>query len=95
LAEATGFGSATDAKRRVVQAVARVAEELGNTPAVCRKGYIHPAVIETYLRGGLPPRLGVRLVRRACEAGLALRPEERAVLRLLGGGARVRPARAA
>jgi len=29
----------------------QVAEELGNTPAVCRKCYIHPAVVEMFLDG--------------------------------------------
>ena len=32
-----------------------MADELGNTPAVCKKGYIHPAVIAAYLAGGLKP----------------------------------------
>lgn len=31
--------------------VKRVAEQLGNTPAVCRKCYIHPAIFESYLAG--------------------------------------------
>ena len=36
----------------MVGAVREVAAELGNTPAVCRKSYIHPAVIDAYLAGG-------------------------------------------
>jgi len=43
------------AKKQLVHAIARVADELGNTPAVCKKGYIHPAVIAAYLAGGLKP----------------------------------------
>jgi DNA topoisomerase I len=43
------------AKKELVRAIARVAEELGNTPAVCKKCYIHPAVIAAYLAGGLKP----------------------------------------
>ena len=43
------------AKEQLVRAIARVADELGNTPAVCKKGYIHPAVIAAYLAGGLKP----------------------------------------
>jgi DNA topoisomerase I len=43
------------AKKQLVKAIARVADELGNTPAVCKKGYIHPAVITAYLAGGLKP----------------------------------------
>jgi DNA topoisomerase-1 len=43
----------TDATHQVVEAVKEVAEELGNTPAICREYYIHPAVIECYLAGSL------------------------------------------
>ena len=35
----------------------RVAEQLGNTPAVCRKSYIHPRVLSSYLDGSLRPVL--------------------------------------
>ncbi len=38
-------------KRSVVRAIEEVAARLGNTVAVCRKSYIHPAVIEAYLAG--------------------------------------------
>lgn len=41
----------TEAKRNVVAAVKEVAAELGNTPAVCRASYIHPAMIDAYLDG--------------------------------------------
>ncbi|HVL82652.1 MAG TPA: DNA topoisomerase IB [Actinomycetota bacterium] len=43
----------TEAKRRVVRAVEAVAGDLGNTPAVARKCYVHPGVIESYLAGTL------------------------------------------
>lgn len=46
-----------EAKRRVKEAVERVAERLRNTPAVCRACYIHPAVIERYLDGTLAAAL--------------------------------------
>jgi DNA topoisomerase-1 len=39
----------TDAKRNLNEAVKEVAEELGNTPAVCRKAYIHPKLIKMYI----------------------------------------------
>ncbi len=42
-----------EASRAVVEAIKRVAGELGNRPAVCRKFYIHPAVIESFLEGSL------------------------------------------
>jgi DNA topoisomerase-1 len=40
-------------KRAITMAVADVAEHLGNTPAICRKSYVHPAVIDAFLEGGL------------------------------------------
>jgi len=40
-------------KKAQVEAIKQVARRLGNTPAVCRKCYIHPAVLERYLDGGL------------------------------------------
>jgi DNA topoisomerase-1 len=42
-------------KRVIKQAVAAVAEALGNTPTVCRKYYIHSGLMDTYLEGELPP----------------------------------------
>ena len=75
--------------REVVQAITEVARQLGNTPAVCRKSYIHPHVISSYLEGrslSMPAHAGpVRLGR----VGLA--PEEKAVLRLLRGCRRQEP----
>lgn len=40
-------------KKAQVEAIRQVAKRLGNTPAVCRKCYIHPAVLEGYLDGSL------------------------------------------
>jgi DNA topoisomerase-1 len=44
-------------RKGVVTVVKRVAEQLGNTPAVCRKSYIHPRVLASYLDGSLKPTL--------------------------------------
>jgi DNA topoisomerase-1 len=41
----------TQTKENVVTAIKQVALRLGNTPAVCRKCYIHPSVVERYLQG--------------------------------------------
>ena len=41
------------ASKNVVECIKTVAAHLGNTPAVCRRSYVHPAVVEAYLRGGL------------------------------------------
>jgi DNA topoisomerase I len=54
-AEPTSEPATRGAKKELVSAIAQVADELGNTPAVCRKCYIHPAVIAAYLAGALKP----------------------------------------
>ncbi len=41
-----------EAKTAVTEAIKRVAEKLGNTPAVCKKSYIHPGVIDEFLENG-------------------------------------------
>jgi DNA topoisomerase I len=48
------------AKRNITTAVQRVAARLGNTPAVCRRCYIHPAVLEAYIEGDLARTLRAR-----------------------------------
>jgi DNA topoisomerase-1 len=45
------FRTKTQAKKNLVAAIERVAERLGNTPAVCRKCYIHPVILDSYLAG--------------------------------------------
>jgi DNA topoisomerase-1 len=64
----------SDAKRHVVEMVKNVARQLGNTPAVCRKCYIHPAVLDGFLIGALAelPRTRTRKGLRAEEVGLAI-----------------------
>jgi DNA topoisomerase I len=47
--ESEKSASETQAKKNVVEAIKVVAQRLGNTPAVCRKCYVHPAVVECYL----------------------------------------------
>ena len=58
------------AKRSIVAAIQDVAAELGNTPAVCRASYVHPAVLAAFEAGEL--RLPPRKVRglSADEAGV-------------------------
>ena len=69
--------SQNELKKNVVEAVGTVAGHLGNTVAVCRKCYIHPAIIDAYMAGTLAADL--KLARR--KAGLTL--QESAVLRFL------------
>lgn len=65
-------------KQRLKQAICGVAAALGNTPAVCRKAYIHPEVIEAFTQQDL----GLRIAKGADKKG-ALRAEEKAVYNLL------------
>jgi DNA topoisomerase IB len=44
----------THGARNVTRAIEQVASKLGNTVAVCRRSYVHPAVIEGYLDGSAP-----------------------------------------
>lgn len=53
LREAGTFESEAEAKHNVVGAIERVARRLRNTRAVCRRSYVHPAVIDSYLDGSL------------------------------------------
>jgi DNA topoisomerase-1 len=68
------------AKKNVTATVKRVAEELGNTPAVCRKYYVHPLVLEAYQDGSLTEALeNLHLPKKSN----GLRPEERLVIEVL------------
>jgi DNA topoisomerase I len=71
---------AAEAKQRILTALAQVAARLGNTPAVCRKAYVHPAVIETYTRRR---RLPIRRTTPAPRRAVALSAEERFALRFV------------
>ena len=82
LAELGPANSEREAKRNVVMAVRMVAAELGNTPAVCRKSYVHPIVIARYLDAGDTIARG--LARVTPQNGVARHhPEERALLHFL------------
>lgn len=83
LQEIGPFDTATEAKRNVVQAIQAVAARLGNTPSVCRKCYVHPAVLETYLSGSMSARIKRELEEELDRQVHALRDEETALLDLL------------
>jgi len=75
--------SETQAKKNIVAAIAAVAAQLGNTPAVCRKCYVHPSVLEAYLERELPDSLKQRNGHRQTTQSTSLRPEEKAVMKFL------------
>lgn len=76
------FDSETQAKRNIVQAIDAVARRLGNTKAVCRKCYVHPAIVDAYLEGTTIDDLLDR-ARRQMRKFNRLSREEVAVLLLL------------
>ena len=77
------FESETQAKKNVVQAVKSVAERLGNTPAVCRKCYVHPAVIESYMGGEIVKDFKEQVRKELPQSEPILRHEELELLDLL------------
>lgn len=91
------FTTATQAKKNVVQAITAVAAQLGNTPSVCRKCYVHPAVLEAYLNGHIAPedkaqveeiKQEIKEVKQKLDEEIAgheaaLRQEEQALVSLL------------
>jgi DNA topoisomerase-1 len=81
---ALGKGSSTrEQQRNVAAAIQATAEGLGNTPAVARSAYVHPAVVDAYLDGRIRSAL-VEAAEETDEPPGATDPdEERAVVALL------------
>ncbi|HSX23093.1 MAG TPA: hypothetical protein VLE97_09990 [Gaiellaceae bacterium] len=73
----------TPTKRSVTAVMRRVAEQLGNTPAVSRASYVSPAVIEQYLDGRTLEDFRPRHLRVVGARQVELDPEEQALLSLL------------
>ena len=69
LQEFPDYRSPAHAKRNVGQAVEAVAGVLGNTPAICRKSYIHPAIVDAYVNGSLPRTRRTSKLRPVSSAG--------------------------
>jgi DNA topoisomerase-1 len=83
LREFERFDSHAQAKKNLVRAIESVSAKLGNTPAICRKCYIHPAIMESYLEGSMLDALQRRAEKGLMEDMHDLNPEEAAVLALL------------
>ena len=81
LKEFESFDSEAAAKKNIVAAIERVAERLGNTPSVCRKCYVHPAILEAYIDGSMLDALRIKAEKELSGGHLAaLKPEEAAVV---------------
>jgi DNA topoisomerase-1 len=77
-----------DAKKKIVRVVKSVAEQLGNTPSVCRSSYIHPAVIKSYENGITLDEFRPRRSRRVTLSESEYEPEEKALIKLLRSNGR-------
>jgi DNA topoisomerase-1 len=80
LAELERFSSNAQAKRNVVKAIESVAKRLGNTRAVCRKCYIHPAILDAYMDGATIRAITARAKQTDAAA---LNTYERAVVNMI------------
>ena len=84
------FETQAEAKRNVAQAIEVVAGALGNTKAVCRKCYIHPEILESYLEGELGDFIqrqgGGKTVEKAVAALLKARARRSAATARRSGG---------
>lgn len=86
LAEIGPAETEAEVKKNIVEVVKEVAEELGNTVAVCRASYIHPAILKAYSKGitlsdARPTsQRGVRKIAR-------LEPEEKALIKFFNAEA--------
>jgi len=74
--------SENERKKNVVTAIRLVASELGNTPTICRKSYVHPVVVMKYLRSGLTISLPPH-ARAIHSNGTGYAPEESALIDFL------------
>lgn len=83
LAEAGGCEDKRQTRRNIVAAVKSVAGRLGNTPAVCRECYIHPAVVQAYTAGKTIEEFCPRDARRIQRQQPEYTVEELALLKLL------------
>jgi DNA topoisomerase-1 len=83
LAELGPAQTATEAKRNVATMMRLVASELGNTPTICRKSYVHPLVVARYIDEGETIRLSARYRPGGGGDGYAHSPEERALIHFL------------
>jgi DNA topoisomerase I len=83
LREFENFDSEARRKKAIVDAVKKVASHLGNTPAICRRSYIHPAVLDGYMDGTLLEGLANETQHYLEENIHGMKPEEAAVTAFL------------
>lgn len=79
--------SDADAKRKIAEAIKEASSGLGNTPAICRKCYVHPGVLDAYLNGSLATRFPPSPTSPQEQPVAGLHPEEAAIVELLAASA--------
>jgi DNA topoisomerase-1 len=77
-----GFETATECKKKIVDVLDEVAENLGNTRMICKKYYVHPAVIKSYEEGTIFKYIG-NLAEDDNEKAIELNLAEKVLLKLL------------
>jgi DNA topoisomerase-1 len=87
LLEVGACESEREANKAVVEAIKHVSGQLGNRPAICRKYYVHPVVIQSFLEGTLRDTLEDAVEDSPADESNGLRRLEAQVLRLLKGRA--------
>lgn len=85
LTEFHKFDSEAGAKRNIRDAIQKVAARLGNTPTICRRCYVHPEILNTYVDGNLLLEVKQKVEEELRDDLTTLQPEEVAVLTLLRG----------
>lgn len=79
------FETKKQAKANIKTAITAVSKLLGNTPAICRKCYVHPAVFESYLSGAAIEGLKQKTEEALESDKIDLRSGETAILKFLQG----------
>ena len=82
LAEIGAAENAASLKKNIVKAVKKVAEQLGNTPTVCRASYIHPAILKSYEAGVTLAEFEKNKKRQIKLSQTDFEPEEKALMKL-------------
>jgi DNA topoisomerase I len=83
LAEFKKYDSHAEAKRNVVAAIEKVAKQLGNTPAICRKSYVHPEILSAYMSGDLAKMIDAKIAQKFKRQYAKLTADEIMVLAFL------------
>ena len=83
LSEFEKYDSEAQAKKNIVAAIEHVSKQLGNTPAICRKCYVHPEIVSAYLAGDLATMIDGEIAAKFQKSYRQLSKDEIVVLGFL------------